>query len=187
MRTEYSGTTVSSGAHDIPKRISSNPGHGSRGGWASTRGNSSQMGGLSDTRSLLGSLLQPTNSRKMSTLSILIEAFRWKWIVLFSFVYCVSLFSLVACQLKQIMLENKTQIYSGQTKVEWTTANTNLLNKQGRIFEYWKKPLQVQQEHNREGFDDLHGKVLSNLWTEIGLLIEDGRWTVIELLTEDGH
>ena len=32
----------------IPERIGSNPGHGLKGDWVSTRGNGSQMGGLSD-------------------------------------------------------------------------------------------------------------------------------------------
>ena len=34
-----------------------NPGHGLSGDWASTQGNGSQMGGLSDRRFLLGGLL----------------------------------------------------------------------------------------------------------------------------------
>ena len=41
----------------IPKCMGSNPGHILSGDWASTRGNSSQMGELSDRRSPLGGLL----------------------------------------------------------------------------------------------------------------------------------
>ena len=40
----------------IPERTGSNPGHGLSGDWASTRGNSSQVCGLSDKRSPLGGL-----------------------------------------------------------------------------------------------------------------------------------
>ena len=48
---------VRSGGLEIHKRMSSNPGHGSKGDWASTRDNGSQMGSVSDRRSPLGSFL----------------------------------------------------------------------------------------------------------------------------------
>ena len=54
-----------SGGLEIPKCTASNPGHGLRGDWTSTRGDGFQMGGLSDRRSPLGGLLQLINSHKM--------------------------------------------------------------------------------------------------------------------------
>ena len=41
----------------IPERMGSNPDYGMTGDWASTRGNGSQVGGLSDRRFPLGGLL----------------------------------------------------------------------------------------------------------------------------------
>ena len=40
----------------MPKRTGSNPSHSLRGDWASTWGNGSQMGGVSDRRAPLGGL-----------------------------------------------------------------------------------------------------------------------------------
>ena len=56
------------GCRRVFKRMGLNPGHGPRIGLVSTRGNGSQMGGLSDRRSSLRGLLQPTNSSKKSIL-----------------------------------------------------------------------------------------------------------------------
>ena len=59
---------VRSGGREIPRHTSSNPGHGPKGGWASTQGNGSQMDWLSDRKSPLDGLLKPINSRKKPTL-----------------------------------------------------------------------------------------------------------------------
>ena len=53
-----------SGGLGIPERMGSNLDYGLSGDWASTRGNGSQVGGLSDRLSLLGGLLHPINSHK---------------------------------------------------------------------------------------------------------------------------
>ena len=46
-----------SGGLGIPERLGSNTGYGLSGNWASTRGNDSLVGGLSDRRPPLGGLL----------------------------------------------------------------------------------------------------------------------------------
>ena len=59
-----------SGDREIHKHKGSNPSHGRRGDWASTRGNGSKMSRLSDRRSPLDGLLWPINSRQKPTLYI---------------------------------------------------------------------------------------------------------------------